>query len=153
MEALPAEIRVGLLVLLGLALFAVVSSWTLHAPLAVGRQLLSLCRIPPTNDLFNYPAGLIVCWAGSFVLEYVYKDLVNNANAVSVAQVVVKWAGLVGKILALGSVWLLVPPLAVGLFVEALVIIPLRTPLNESPQYPFLQCWAIGLIIFKVWTR
>jgi hypothetical protein len=83
----------------------------------------------------------------------VYKDLVHNTDATSIAQVVLKWGARVGKILALGAVWLLVPPMAVGLFVEVLFIIPLRTPLNESPQYPFLQCWAIGLIIFKVWAR
>ncbi len=141
------------MVVLGLMVFTFVSSWVVHAPLSIGRSLLALCGIPPTNDLFNYPAGLCVCWAGSFVVDYVYKDLANDLQVAAVVPVFWKWLLIVCKVLVLGTVWLLVPPLAVGLFIEALFIVPLRTPLNETPQYPFLQCWAIGLIVFKVWTR
>jgi len=70
----------------------------------------------------------------------------------SVISSVVKLAALSLKVLCTGLLWLPPPPLLLGLLLEAVILIPLRTPLYETPQYSFLQCWAIGLILLKVWV-
>lgn len=67
--------------------------------------------------------------------------------------VVVKWIGIITKVVLVGALWLIVPPMLVGYLIEALAVIPFRTTVHETAHYPFLQCWAIGLILLKVWTR
>jgi len=32
-------------------------------------------------------------------------------------------------------------------------VIPVKTGWYETAQYPFLQSWAVELVILKVWTR
>jgi hypothetical protein len=66
---------------------------------------------------------------------------------------VAKWLLIALKVVILGSFWLTVPPLLIGILVESMVIIPLRTPLQETPVYPWIQCWALGLVFLKIWIR
>jgi len=57
------------------------------------------------------------------------------------------------KVVALGGVWLVVPPLLIGVLFELICSAPFRTPHNETPRYPVVHCWAIGLVFLKLWVR
>ena len=64
-----------------------------------------------------------------------------------------KWASITTKLLLIGLVWLTIIPLLIGISFESVIIMPWRIASNESPIYPFLHCWALGLVSLKVWTR
>jgi len=140
--------------MVGLISLGVLSSWVLLAPMAFGRYALAKCGVPANNDIFNYPTGLTLSWLVLYLLHCVAKDVQRRcSDAASVVRSILKWAMMSIKALLLGAVWLSIPPVLLGFLVEALFLIPVRTPIQETPQYPFLQCWAIGLIILKVWLR
>jgi len=151
---LPTDVRAILLTFFGFFSIAVVSSWLIHLPLKIGRPLLQLLLSADfNNDFFNFPVGLAVCWFLSYILRYIYNDIMVDANLKKLLFVVSKWLGIIAKVVLVGAVWLIVPPMLVGYLIEAFVMIPFRTTIYETPNYPFLQCWAIGLIVLKVWTR
>ena len=75
-----------------------------------------------------------------------------RARALYVAHVG-KWLLISLKVLVLGGLWLVLPPLLIGYIIEAVLIVPFRTSLHETPIYPLTQCWALGLIFLKIWTR
>ena len=105
------------------------------------------------NDVFSFPLGTAVCWLAGFVVRYIYNDIMGDFNAKRVLMIVLKWCGIVLKVAAVGLLWLLVPPMLLGYLIEALMVVPVRVSINETPTYPFWQSWAIGLIALKVWTR
>lgn len=105
------------------------------------------------NDFFNFPLGLAVSWFLSYILRYIYNDIMVDANLKKLLLVMAKWLSIIAKVVLVGAAWLIVPPMLVGYLIEALVVIPFRTTVHETPHYQFLQCWAIGLIVLKVWTR
>lgn len=148
------EVRGFILASVGLLLMTILSSWVLHIPLIVGRKSLQTVGIPPTNDIFNYPVGITISWAISKVGVYLLKDLVNNRNTIrSIIKAIQKWTILTVEVVVIGIVWLIVPPILIGYLLTASILVPMRASLNETPQYPFVQCWAIGLILLKVWMR
>jgi E3 ubiquitin-protein ligase MARCH6 len=51
------------------------------------------------------------------------------------------------------SIWLLLPPLLIGLLFESIIAIPFRTPLNETSKFPIIQSWGFGFILLKIWIR
>lgn len=64
-----------------------------------------------------------------------------------------KWCVVGAKVSFLATIWLTVPPLMLGTLLESLVVIPIRTPLRETPVYPWVQVWALGLVFLKIWVR
>ena len=76
-----------------------------------------------------------------------------SQSATAVVTLCFTWFLLLVKILVVSLLVFGVAPLLLGLLVAVVVIIPLRTPHNESPAYPLLQCWAIGLLFFCFWLR
>ncbi|MFS7998242.1 hypothetical protein Hanom_Chr12g01151401 [Helianthus anomalus] len=44
-------------------------------------------------------------------------------------------------------------PVLIGLLFELLVIVPMRVAVDESPVFLLYQDWALGLVVFKIWTR
>jgi hypothetical protein len=143
----------SVLIMLGMGLLALSSSWVLHAPLFTGRYAMSLLRLPTHNDLFNYPVGLLICWGVGFVVQYIAQDVARNADLYYASRAVVKWVVLAGKVLAVGTLWLAVPPLILGILLEAMFVMPLRLTMYESPFFPFLQNWALGLILLKAFSK
>jgi hypothetical protein len=143
----------SVLIMLGMGLLALSSSWVLHAPLFTGRYAMSLLRLPTHNDLFNYPVGLLICWGVGFVVQYIARDVARNADLYYASRAVVKWVVLAGKVLAVGTLWLAVPPLILGILLEAMFVMPLRLTMYESPFFPFLQNWALGLILLKAFSK
>ena len=53
----------------------------------------------------------------------------------------------------LSAIWLTIPPILLGTLLESLIVIPIRTPLSETPIYPWVQVWALGLVFLKIWIR
>lgn len=49
--------------------------------------------------------------------------------------------------------WLILPPLLIGLLFELIVVIPFRTPYNETSKFPIIQSWGFGFILLKIWIR
>ncbi|MFS7998234.1 hypothetical protein Hanom_Chr12g01151321 [Helianthus anomalus] len=44
-------------------------------------------------------------------------------------------------------------PVLIGLLFELLVIVPMRVAVDESPVFLLYLDWALGLVVFKIWTR
>lgn len=143
-----------MLTLLGLCVLALTSSWVLHAPLATGRLVMETAHMPSNNDLYSYPVGLLICWGAGYVVQYIALDVMRrNGDALNALAVVGKWVALAMKVLVVGAIWLAVPPLILGVLLEAMFVMPMRLPAYESPYFPFLQNWAIGLILLKAFTK
>jgi hypothetical protein len=148
-----SALSVLILVLAGLALLAVISSWVLHAPLAAGRWAMLALRMPTHNDLFNYPVGLLICWGACFVVHYIAQDIARNAGVRSALAATAKWVLLAVKVLTVGTLWLGLPPMILGILLETLFVAPMRLTVIETPFFPFLQNWALGLIILKAFSK
>ena len=74
-------------------------------------------------------------------------------SIVKLGAAVFKWTVVGAKVTLLAAVWLTIPPLLLGTLLESLVVIPIRTPLRETPMYPWIQVWALGLVFLKIWIR
>ena len=51
---------------------------------------------------------------GSYILQFIRKDILSNKAYISIISLTLKWIVIVCKIVVLGSVWLTVPPLLIG---------------------------------------
>lgn len=149
----PFEIRLVVLLLVGLFVLSIVSSLVLHVPIISGRRLLVTLGFTAETDVFSYPAGFSIIWAGAFLAHCILKDVTTNMNLETIVKSVVKWTQVVVKLGIVACLWMGLPPMLVGLFVNAFFIVPLRTPLVETPQYAFGQMWIVGLILLKIWMR
>ncbi len=152
-QLLPELVRLFLVVILGLLLFAMLSSWLLHGPLTTGRWLMKATHLPTHNDLFNYPVGLLLCWGFGFLVQYIVRDIYRNTGAVNAFRSTAKWLSLTAQMLGVGLLWLGLPPLILGVLLEALFVVPLRVSVMETSYFPFLQNWAFGLIILKAFCK
>ena len=76
-----------------------------------------------------------------------------SRSAAALASLCANWVGIFCQSVFVAALWFGVAPLLVGLLFEVVLVIPIRTPLNESPSYPLLQCWAIGLLFLNFWLR
>lgn len=86
-------------------------------------------------------------------MQCILKDVTTNVNVENVIRSLYKWVVVIGKVLVVAVLWLGLPPMLVGFYINAFFIVPLRTPLNETPQYSFGQIWIVGLILLKIWMR
>jgi hypothetical protein len=109
--------------------------------------------LPLDHDLYNLSTGITILWGCSLLIRYILKDVPVNADWKALCIILMKWSIVVAKVLILSIVWLTVFPLLVGLLFETAIVIPFRTPLDESPNYPLIQCWALGLMFLKIWMR
>ena len=66
-----------------------------------------------------------------------------------------KWACIGSSVLVLGTLYLTLPPLIIGVLAEATLFVPLRSSLDidESFRFPLTQCWALGVVALKLWLR
>lgn len=94
-----------------------------------------------------------MCWACSYFFKYFVRDVVQNANLGALIRTAFKWAMITLRVIILGVIWLTVPPLLIGCLFEVIVVTPIRTSAIETPKYPFVQCWALGFVVLKIWTR
>merc|ERR1711871_986988 len=70
-----------------------------------------------------------------------------------ISSATIKWCLIALKVVGLGALWLVVPPLLLGTLMESVIVIPARTSWLESPIYPWLQVWALGIIFLKIFLR
>ena len=91
---------------------------------------------------------------GSFLLAAEVAGECTRSNELSVF---VSRAGtyviLFLKHAVLLTIWFSAIPLLLGILLEAAVVVPLRTALNESPSYHLVQSWATGLLLLNIWLR
>jgi len=144
--------RLSLFIVFGMLLFAIISSWLLHGPLTVGRNIIDMLHVSTDNDVFNYPVGLAFCGAIAFVLNFIIQDLVLNRNIFGMLQVVWKWAYRALQFMIVGIYWLVIPPFMLGVIFESLFLNPVRGNTSMS-SFSLLECWAFGLIGLKIWTQ
>mmetsp|Transcript_13517 Transcript_13517/g.20306 ORF Transcript_13517/g.20306 Transcript_13517/m.20306 type:complete len:1060 (-) Transcript_13517:77-3256(-) len=128
-------------------------SWAFHLPIMIGRLTLGALSVSVENDLYTLSVGLAIVLGSFFLVRYILQEANNSAELSALAVLVWKWFLISLKIIVLGSIWFSVIPLLIGILLETVVVIPFRTPLDETPSYPPLQCWAIGLLFLKVWLR
>ena len=92
-------------------------------------------------------------WTAVAGVRYSIEHIRTKRVAVLLGQIW-KWCSIVIKSSALFSIWIFVIPVLIGLLFELLVIVPMRVPVDESPEFLLYQDWALGLIFFlKIWTR
>jgi hypothetical protein len=77
----------------------------------------------------------------------------GDVDVVRIKDAVIKWILVALKVISFSSIWLTIIPLLIGVAFEAIAVVPLRTAMNETPKYPIVQCWALGLVFLKIWTR
>ena len=156
MRTLPLLIRGILLVLFSgfcLTLFCTVA---IHVPLLCGAAFLSFCGLPSNFDMYSIAAGVALLWsvyAGTFYMYSSLRLALSNADLVLFHRSISKMLNTVGKVVLLGSLWLTVIPLLAGLLFELVFLVPALTQWNETPMYPLLQSWAMGLVFLKMWAR
>jgi hypothetical protein len=112
-----------------------------------------LYRFAIKNDLYGLAVGLTIIM-GSFLLSrYIAKEVSRNSDFQAFLALLWTWTKIAAKSVTLGAIWFTVIPLLIGLLLDAAIVAPLRTPLNESPTYSLVQCWAVGLLVLKIWLR
>jgi len=146
-------VRCALLFCSGLAALSLASCWLVHLPLLVGKRLLASLRLTVQHDLYALSTGFCACWAVFSSAQYVARDVLRNADLPSLLRAAGKWGWAALKCSLLASVWLTLPPLLLGVLLEAVLVVPVRTGFTETPRYPLVQCWAVGLVLLKIWTR
>jgi len=102
--------------------------------------------------MFNIATGLMIIFGSYRFAAYLQREI-GGADMRTAANTALKWLVIAVKIIILGGIWLTVIPLLLGLTFEAIAVVPLRTSANETPRYPVVQCWALGLVFLKIWTR
>jgi E3 ubiquitin-protein ligase MARCH6 len=144
--------RVCLCMLAFMLALAIAASWIVHAPLTLGRGLFIKLGFHVDHDAFNYIVGAVMV----FVAVKGSRSLCRELDAVDVhrlATVFAQWIAVCLKVIAISSIWLTIIPLLIGIGFESIAVVPLRTSPNETPRYPVLQCWALGLVFLKIWMR
>lgn len=95
--------------------------------------------------------GFSVILATGLSVHFMVKEVSRSAAAL--LSLCANWVGIFCQSLLVAVLWFGAAPLLLGLLFEVVLVIPIRTPLNESPAYPLLQCWAIGLLFLNFWLR
>lgn len=153
-DVIPESMRLAIIVGALCMVFAVLTCWTLFWPLLLGRRMLPLLNLPAGNDVFNYPVGLLTCYLVLYIGRYLLQDVLRNAASIHhLSGIMAKWAGLISRISLASLLWITLPPMLVGYCFEMMVILPFRLSAAETPIFPFLQAWALGLIMLKLAVR
>jgi E3 ubiquitin-protein ligase MARCH6 len=118
-----------------------------------GRKVLKISGMPSDHDVYNYSTGFFLCWVALQFGKNALKDMVNTRDVMVWVKVAMKWIIIAGKVAVLGSMWLIIPPMLIGLLFEVNVVIPFQTGPQETNRFSLLPSWAIGLILFKIWTK
>ena len=106
-SVISTSIRCTLLVLLGFAFHAVLSSWLLHLPLLLGRALMPTAYYEGENDCANYILGAVVIFAVYRVAAYLRQQIATYTfPASSRREVVQHWIKQISQIFAI-FVWFL----------------------------------------------
>jgi hypothetical protein len=110
------------------------------------------------HDAYIYVSGLTLTYLTYSFLRYMQKCMSRaDAQAYSEAHraflAVAQWVWIGTQWTFLTTLWLSLPPLLIGFLLEAVIVVPFRTPFNETPVYVAAQCWAVGVVFLKIWAR
>lgn len=133
-DDVPFSARCVVLLVLGVMGLSLLSSWLVHVPLIVGKRVLVLMHLSIQHDLYSLAAGMCVCWALVASAQYVARDFLSNKDLFSLMRAARKWTWVGVKIVVLGVLWLSIPPLLTGMLLESIAVIPIKTPLTETPR-------------------
>ena len=103
------------------------------------------------NDLYCISLGVSVLLGAGLSLSFMAQEV--SSSAAALAALCLRWLGVLLKSLLVAVLWFGAAPLLAGLLFKVALVVPLRTPLNESPSYPLLPCWAMGLLFLNFWLR
>ncbi|XP_065342730.1 E3 ubiquitin-protein ligase MARCHF6 isoform X2 [Cloeon dipterum] len=143
---------VGLLLVLAISL-VVASVVVLTVPVWIGRRLLSLIWIRQgesmaVHELYTAAAGTYMCWASARFVAFMSAWAPRGRVAVGKSlrrKLATASKSVVAAIVLLGLV-----PLLFGTLLEAVVVVPLRVPLHQTPVLCAWQDWALGVLYTKI---
>ena len=153
---LPFPLRVLMLGLTSAVAVALFFSTILHVPLLVGGAILRMAGLSSGHDLYCIVAGTIFLWAVIASGQQVVAALAQSLRAADVSAVMYtlsRYCLVILKVALVGGVWLTAVPFLVGILFEVLFLVPALTQYNETPFYPLMQSWAMGLVFLKMWAR
>uniref|UniRef100_A0A6M2DY04 RING-type E3 ubiquitin transferase n=1 Tax=Xenopsylla cheopis TaxID=163159 RepID=A0A6M2DY04_XENCH len=157
---------IGLLILVAISL-VLASLVALTVPVWLGRHGMSLWLVggPPNaavsaksganvkvqgrvHELYTAACGMYLCWLGARALALLASWLPQGRAAI-IAKIK-QWlsvgaACLISAVLLLGVI-----PMLFGLLLEFVVVMPLRVPLEQTPNVFLWQDWALGVLYTKI---
>ena len=152
----PYFVRVLVLCIAAAFVIAFSFSALIHLPLLIGGAFLRLAGLPSGHDLYCIVVGAVFLWASVAScqqLVLVLAQSMRNADFTAVMVTLSKYCLVVLKVAVVGVVWLTAVPFLVGILFEVLFLVPALTQYNETPFYPLMQSWAMGLVFLKMWAR
>jgi hypothetical protein len=154
---------------------SLIFSLSLHLPLLIGEYLTKLLRfvsllsrmfashhhllfslvysLQAGNDYYSFTFGIAMIAATWVAITHLLKEISRQAELIALTSVLMKWIVIGVKSFVLGSIWLTILPLLVGILTESALVVPLWIPHGESYSFSFLHSWAIGLLDFAAWMR
>ncbi|KAJ0680974.1 hypothetical protein HanPI659440_Chr16g0630541 [Helianthus annuus] len=147
-----------LLLLVAWMTLLIFNSAIIVLPVSLGRVLFNAVPLLPIahgikcNDIYAFVIGSYVIWTALAGIRYCIDQIRTRRATVLLVQIWI-WCSIVVKSSVLLSIWIFVIPVLIGLLFELLVIVPMRVAVDESPVFLLYQDWALGLVVFKIWTR
>ncbi|KAM0060986.1 hypothetical protein Hdeb2414_s0004g00130641 [Helianthus debilis subsp. tardiflorus] len=144
----------GKLLLVAWMTLLIFNSAIIVLPVSLGRVLFNAVPLLPIayNDIYAFVIGSYVIWTALAGIRYCIDQITTRRATVLLVQIWI-WCSIVVKSSVLLSIWIFVIPVLIGLLFELLVIVPMRVAVDESPVFLLYQDWALGLVVFKIWTR
>jgi hypothetical protein len=158
LTALPAFVRVTVLMALGAVATVLFFSAAFYVPLTVGQASLRGLGLPAsaTHDLYSVVAGACLVWWATALCQHlagVVAQSLGAADASMLLRTASRYLVIGLKVALVASVWLTAIPFLIGILFEMLFLVPSLSQYNETPFYPLLQSWAMGLVLLKMWAK
>lgn len=148
----PARL-LGLLLSLAFSL-VVASVAVLTVPVWLGRRVLCLVWLRQgesaiaVHELYTAAAGTYLCWATARAIGFI--SAWAPRGRVAIGKSVRRKLAIAGKAVLAAIVLLGLIPLLFGMLLEAVVVVPLRVPLHQTPVLCAWQDWALGVLYTKI---
>ncbi|CDF36468.1 unnamed protein product [Chondrus crispus] len=144
------QFRASVMIVLAWFTLVLTESALVAIPTMLGRSLMSAVGLPVRHDLHPFLLGLNVLFGTitGFVKIVKYVETADTMTALSAG---LPYLWMAGKGFVIIFISLGVIPLAAGLLFE-LILVPIRVSFDETPYFCLHQDWALGLLLFKVWT-
>eukprot|EP01118_Nematostelium_gracile_P000430 TRINITY_DN10480_c0_g1_i1.p1 TRINITY_DN10480_c0_g1~~TRINITY_DN10480_c0_g1_i1.p1 ORF type:complete len:850 (+),score=138.72 TRINITY_DN10480_c0_g1_i1:111-2660(+) len=144
--------RIALLLILGHFTLFFWGLLFLVVPVTVGRKLFRIIGISAGSDLYSFMIGFSLVWISYLSVKHVIRVL-HSRNWTHISGQLHKFSIIAIKWLLLGSMWLGVMPLLIGLALDLSFLMPIRVSVYESPNFILYQDWTLGLMIEHVFFR
>eukprot|EP00118_Oscarella_pearsei_P007487 m.36948 g.36948 ORF g.36948 m.36948 type:complete len:939 (+) comp32308_c0_seq5:103-2919(+) len=142
-------IRVFSLVFLLCMSFVTVSVFLLTLPVALGRFVLWFWfGLANLHEVYTSAVGLYFMWLITRVYSALWTWISQGIQVVrdNMSAFLVKALKVIVAFFPLG----IVIPFLLGLCVELAFFVPFRVPLYQTPEYFFIQDWAMGVLYLKL---